>query len=63
VAALVFVQSGPRGLPRRRPELGGVVVAQVEVAPAVIKRRVVVAVTRDAAQARIAVVRVAAGGV
>ena len=63
VAALVFVELAARGLPRRRPKLGGGVVAEVKIAPAVIERRIVVAVARDAAQARVAVVGVAASGV
>ena len=63
VAAFVFVQLGARRLPRRRPEFAGVVVAEVEVAPAEIERRVVVAVARQAAQAGVAIKRVAAGGV
>ena len=63
VAAFVIVQLGPRGLPGRRPELPRVVVPDVEIAPAEIKRRVVVAVARQPAQARIAVKGIPAGGV
>jgi hypothetical protein len=63
VAAFVFVELGARRLPGRRPELAGVVVADVEIAPADIERRVVVAVAGQAAQARVAVKGIAAGGV
>ena len=63
VAAFVLVELGARGLPRWRPELVGVVVADIEVAPADIERRVVVAVPGQAAQARVAVKGIAAGGV
>ena len=63
VAAGVVVELGARGLPGRRPEFAGVVVAQVDVAPAEIERHVVVAVAREAAQAGVAIKGVAAGGV
>ena len=63
VAAFVLVEFGARRLPRWRPELVGVVVADIEVAPADIKRRVVVAVAGQAAEARVAVKRVAARSV
>ena len=63
VAAFVFVQLGARRLPGRRPEFAGVVVAEVEVTPTDIERRIVVAVPGQAAQAGIPVEGIAAGGV
>ncbi len=63
VTAFVFVQFGARGLPGGRPEFAGVIVAEVEVTPANIERRVVIAIARQAAQARIAIEGITTGGV
>ena len=63
VAAFVLFELGLGRLPGRRPEFAVVVVADIQITAADIKRRVVVAVARQAAQARIAVERVAARGV
>ena len=63
VAAFVLVKRGARRLPRGRPEFAGVIVADIKIAPAEIKRSVVVAIAGEAAQAGVAVEGIAAGGV
>ena len=67
VPAGVVVQRAAGRLPRRRPEIAGRVigrvVAQIDVAPAGVERRVVVAIAGQPAQAGIPVEGVAAGGV
>ncbi len=60
VLAGVAVEIAAGRLPRRRPVGAAAVVAQVDVAPARIERDVVVAVARQAAQARVHVEGVAA---
>jgi len=60
VSAGILLQFVSRGLPGGRPEFAGVIIAKINVAPANIIGSVVVAVARDAAQARVAVERIAA---
>src|ERR1035438_9887129 len=55
MASGVVLDIGARGLPRGRPEFARVVVAQINVAAAEIEGNVVIAVTRDAPQAPVAV--------
>ncbi len=58
-----IVQLAPGGLPGRRPKLPRVIISHIDVAPAAIEGDVVVAVARDAPQARIAIEGVTTGGV
>jgi hypothetical protein len=63
VAAAIVVELGPRGLPRRRPELFAVPVTDVQVAATGVRRNPVVAVAGQPSEPGITVERVAAGGV
>src|SRR5262249_43226711 len=63
VPALVLLERVARGLPGRRPELVRLVVAQVDVTSAQIKGSVVVAISREPSQPRVAIKRISAGRV
>ena len=63
VTTLVMVELGARRLPGRRPELTGLVVAEIKVAPADIERRVIVAIARQPAQACVTIKGITAGRV
>ncbi len=59
----IAVEHGTSRLPRRRPEVLAVVVAQIDITPAHVQRDIVVAIASQAAQPRIAVERIAAGSI
>src|ERR1019366_4356528 len=63
MTARVLLQIAAGGHPGRGPVLAILVVAQIDVAPAVIEWHVIVARPRDAAQTRIAIKGISAGGV
>src|SRR5271165_5727045 len=63
MAAGILFQFVARGLPGRGPEFARGIIAKINVAPAKIERGIVVSVARNTAQARVAVKRIAAGGI
>ena len=63
VAANVVFEIATGRLPRGRPEFAGLIVAQVDVAPAQVERNVVIAIARKAAKPRITVEGISASRV
>src|SRR6478735_8466000 len=63
MTAAVLVQLGARGLPCRRPEFAALVIADVNVAAANVRRNIVIAVARQPTQARVAIERISTGSV
>src|SRR6516162_1579262 len=63
MATEVILELSLSGLPGRRPEFAGIIVTDIDIAPAEIARGVVVAVAGNSPQARVTIEGISAGGI